>query len=66
MQSAIACTIPSPGFGTILMLSDNAAPIPVKTSASANTNRRITNTAVALFHLWTHPGCIWKRDLEIL
>ena len=40
--SLIACTIPSPGLGIILIFSDIAAPIPVNNTASSNTT--ICNT----------------------
>ena len=36
-ESLIACTIPSPGLGIILIFSDIAAPIPVNNTASSNT-----------------------------
>ena len=38
MQSDIACTIPSPGFGTIRIFSDITAPMPVNISAARSTN----------------------------
>ncbi|EDM51173.1 hypothetical protein EUBVEN_01500 [Eubacterium ventriosum ATCC 27560] len=37
-KSEIACTIPSPGFGIILISRDIAAPTPVSTMATSNTS----------------------------
>ena len=37
IQSEIACTMPSPGFGIIRILSDIAAPIPVNIMPSKRT-----------------------------
>ena len=39
--SAKACTIPSPGFGTICILNDIAAPIPVQIIAKVSIIKRI-------------------------